>query len=241
VFPAGITAATEAIVLRKFSLLAAFLGVVATPLVSVRAQDQPQSLGDVARQNRKDKEKNTATSKTVLTDDNFGSGKASSGSSATTGVSSITTSSSANGIAASRASGGDDTPMGRAWAGIGRAEDSLDRLAPLDRTTLARVVLEGNDVDFPGRRAWEQKLFVAKETYVARSRRLVEEMKQLMENAQTFQNSVGTGKGAAENPHAQALVGKAQQLLAEAQATEAEFKAVLQEGVDQAKQTSPQH
>src|SRR5258707_1362758 len=84
VCPAEISAAAEATVFRKLTLLTVFAGVLVTPFVAVHAQDQPQSLGDLARQNRKDKEKNAAPAKTVLTDDNFGSGKSSSGASAGT-------------------------------------------------------------------------------------------------------------------------------------------------------------
>ena len=82
VYPRETSPAVEATVLRKLILLAAFVGVLVTPFVAVHAQDQPQSLGDVARQNRKDKDKNAAPVKTVLNDDNFGSGKSSSGTSA---------------------------------------------------------------------------------------------------------------------------------------------------------------
>ena len=126
--------------------------------------------------------------------------------------------------------------MGQAWAGIDRAENSLDQLAPLDRKSLAKVVLEGHDVDFPGRAAWEERLFVAKETYVARSRALVEEMKSLMESAQSFQDPNGAAKGTADSPEAQELVGKAQSMLLEAKTVEADFKAVMQEGLALAKQ-----
>jgi len=69
-------------VLRKLILLAAFVGAFLTPSDPVYAQDQAQSLGDVARQNRKDKEKNATPAKNVLNDDNFGSGKSNGGTSA---------------------------------------------------------------------------------------------------------------------------------------------------------------
>ena len=213
--------------LRKLILLAAFTGAFLTPSDPVYAQDQAQSLGDVARQNRKDKEKNATPVKTVLNDDNFGSGKSSSGTSA----SSSAVAASLSGLSAP-AKSGDDSPMGKAWAGIGNAEGALDKLAPLDRSLLAHVVLEGNDVDFPGRRAWEEKMFIAKERYVTHSRQLLDEMKDLMQNAQAMQG----GSAKADGPQAQALLSRAQSLLSDAQNTEAAFKSVMQEGVDQAKQ-----
>jgi ElaB/YqjD/DUF883 family membrane-anchored ribosome-binding protein len=94
------------------------------------------------------------------------------------------------------------------------------------------VVLEGNDVDFPGRRVWEEKMFIAKEHYVAHSRQLLDEMKDLMQNAQAMQG----GSATADGPQAQGLLSRAQSLLSDAQSTEAAFKSVMQEGIDQAKQ-----
>ena len=239
VYPIEISPAVEALVLRKLTILTVFAGVMVTPLVAVHAQEQSQSLGDLARQNRKDKEKNTTPTKTVLTDDNFGSGSKS-GSSATSGTSAAAAS--LNSLAApsvpSKAGSGDDSPMGKAYEGISNAEGSLDKLAPLDRATLGHVILEGNDVDFAGRRTWEDKAFVAKERYVARSRRLLDEMKEVMANAQTMRNGNGGEAVGADNPAARNLLARAQQLMAEAQSVEAEFKSVMQEGIDQAKAAS---
>jgi hypothetical protein len=230
VYPRETSPAAEAIVLRKLILLAAFVGAFLTPSDPVYAQDRAQSLGDVARQNRKDKEKTATPVKTVLNDDNFGSGKSGGGTSAGTSAAAagLSNFSAAGGTGKS----GDDSPMGKAWAGIGNAEGALDKLAPLDRSLLAHVVLEGNDIDFPGRRAWEEKMFIAKEHYVAHSRQLLDEMKDLMQNAQAMQG----GSAKADGPQAQGLLGRAQSLLSDAQSTEAAFKSVMQEGIDQAKQ-----
>ena len=221
--------------LRKLSLLTAFGGLLLTPWAPVRAQDQPQSLGDVARQNRKDKEKNATPPKKVLTDDNFGAAGKSDGTTvAATGAAVPDLSS----LAAPGTSGkaGDESPMAKAWNGIGRAQDSLDRLAPLDRASLAKVVLEGNDVNFPNRRAWEEKLFIAKERYVAHSRQLLGEMKDLLTNAQSMRDANGGARVGTDNPQAQQLIGRAQQVMNDAKVTEAEFKAVMDEGLAQAKQ-----
>jgi hypothetical protein len=206
------------------------------PQAQAAAQPQEQSLADAARQARQNKDKNTAPAKRVFTDEDVAA--ASHGDSSSSSVSSLTSprsnsASSHAGPHSSRAN--NDTPMGQAWAGIDRAENSLDQLAPLDRASLGHVVLEGNDVDFPGRRAWEDRLYVAKETYVTESRQLVDEMKSVMENAQSFQSSDGAAKGSAESPQAQELIGRAQRLLLQAKTTEANFKSVMQEGIDQAK------
>lgn len=214
--------------LRKLSLLAVFAGVL-TPWASSQAQDQP-SVADAARQARQNKEKNAMQPKKVLTEDDMASGKVG-GDTGSLGLSSI---------AAPKATGtGDGSATEQAWAGISRAEGSLDKLAPLDRASLAKTVLQGNDVDFPNRRAWEEKMFVAKERYVAHSRQLLSEMTQLMQSAQSLQDSQGGGKVTADSAQAQQLAARAQQLLLDATGTEAAFKAVMQEGQDLAKQGSP--
>src|SRR5580692_8519338 len=149
-----------------------------------RAQEQQQSLADAARQARKDKddkakEKSAAKPKTVYTEDTLGGGK--SGSELGLGVLPTlkTTSDSGAGPAASSSAAGssgnrspssmipgtsgNSDPVAAAYEGIDKAEAALNRLDPMDRATLAKTALDGNDVDFPGRRAWEEKLFANKQ------------------------------------------------------------------------------
>jgi hypothetical protein len=226
----------RAIPLKKLSLLAVFAGVLASSALG-QAQEQP-SVADAARAARENKEKsatNATQPKKVLTNEDVASSKTG-GDTGSLSVTSIAVPKS-SGTSSVRTGAGDDSPTSKAWEGISRAEDSLDRLAPLDRATLAKVVLEGHDVDFPGRHAWEEKLFIAKERYVAHSRQLINEMTQLMQGAQSLQNS--DAKLAPDNAQAQQLAGRAQQLLSDATNTEAAFKAVMQEGLDRAAQDSP--
>jgi hypothetical protein len=242
-------------VLRKLSLLA-LCGGALIPWAATRAQDAAQpSVADAARQARqakeaKDKEKSATQPKKVLTNDDVASGT-SGAAAGTAGLSGITVpspaqvssresalanggdagaASSASGFPGAAAAAGGDDPMSKAWAGIGNAETALDRMAPMDRTTLAKVVLEGNNVDFPGRAAWEERLYTAKQQYVAHSRQLIGQMKELMAGAQAAQN------GANADP--QDLMSRAQRLLADATSTENSFKAVMQEGKDLALQAS---
>ncbi len=230
--------------LRKLSLLAVFAGAL-TPWASIRAQDPP-SVADAARAARENKEKSATQPKKVLTNDDVAASKTGSDT-GSLGLSSIAapkssgtgTSIGTNTGPSANSSAGDDSATGKAWEGISRAEDSLDKLAPLDRAALAKVVLEGNDVDFPNRRAWEEKLFVAKERYVAHSRQLISEMTQLMQGAQSLQDLEDGAKLTPNSPEAQQLTGRAQQLLSDATNTEAAFKAVMQEGQDLAKRGSP--
>jgi hypothetical protein len=93
----------------------------------------------------------------------------------------------------------------------------------MDRATLAKTALQGNDVDFPGRRAWEEKLFAAKQVYVSRSRQLLQQMQGLM---------VGLASGAGQ----QELMSRAQTLQQVATQVESAFQAVITEGQTLAKQ-----
>ena len=115
------------------------------------AQDQQeQSLGDIARQTRKAKEerdKSAAQPKKIFTDEN------------------VSASGSSNKADLAQLDNPGASPAERlatARRMIARAEELLDKLDPMNRSSLAQLVLEGQDVDFPGRRAWEEKLFAAK-------------------------------------------------------------------------------
>jgi len=88
------------------------------------AQDQP-SLGDVARQARKDKEKNNTPPKKVITDDSLPSSKALGG----------------LGDLGSSKSAGDGSAMAKGLEALDRAETALNKLDPLDRATLAKAAL----------------------------------------------------------------------------------------------------
>ena len=207
--------------LRKLSLLAVFASIL-VPCPAVHAQDQP-SLGDIARQARKDKEKNTTPAKTVVTDDNLSS-------SASKGLGAVDLSAVAGSKTAGRAA--DAANVNAALAGLAQGEAALDKLEPMDRPTLARAVLSNNNVDFAGRQAWEEKLFAAKQLYVARSRKIIQVMKQLLASAQ----ALPADSAANENdPRAQQLVSKAQQVQEAAQKTESDFQQVVAEGQNLAK------
>jgi hypothetical protein len=227
----------EVIVLRKLSFLTALV-CAAISCTPGYAQDQQQSLGDVARQARKDK--SAAKPKTVYTEDTLGSGR--SGSEVGLGVfPAVTTNNSGAGGApasggASGSSvsssptvpgaGGNGDPVAAANEGLDRAAGALNRLAPMDRATLAKTALAGNDVDFPGRHAWEEKLFAAKQVYVSRSRQLLQQMQGIMSSAQS---------GGSQ----QELLNRAQVLQELAVQTESAFQSVISEGQELAKQAKP--
>jgi hypothetical protein len=197
------------------SIAVCFLGA------TVQAQDQQPSLGEVARQARKDKEKNATRPKKVLTDDDIGS----SSTKALSGLSDL----------GSAQSSGDATPMAKGTAALDRVEDILNKLDPLDRATLAKLVLMDNDVDFPERRSWEDKLYAAKQQYVSHCREIVRDGRQILQDTQALKTEQG-GKLDPNNPRTQEIVHKIQELMQDGIRTDNAYQAVVMEGWDLAKQ-----
>lgn len=212
--------------LRPIGVVASlvWLALLATPAYAQDqsqdpAQAQPQpSLGDVARQARKDKEKNAAKPKTVITDENMSSSQGLTGMAGDFG---------------SSQGGVDSGAMAKALAKVQEAEAGLKRLAAIDRTTLAKGLLLDNDVDFPNRRAWEDKLYAAKEHYVSHEGELIVEMKEIVAQVQSLQ---GQGKLDPKDPRAQQMKTRLLEIVQDALRTEQDFRAVVMEGWDLAKQ-----
>lgn len=210
------------ILLRPTRVLAAlfWLAIPSTPgYAQDPTQPQPQpSLADVARQARKDKEKNAAKPKTVITDENMPSSKG------LTGLA---------GDIGSSQGGVDSDAMAKALAKVAEAEAGLRKLASLDRATLAKVILLDNDVDFPNRRAWEDKLYAAKEHYVSHEGELIAELKQIVTQVQAWQSQ---GKLDPKDPKAQQMKTRIAEIMQDAIRTEQGYRAVVMEGWDLAKQ-----
>ena len=211
--------------LRPISLLAAFLWVAfswttgyAQDQSQDPAQSQPQSLGDIARQARKDKEKNATKPKVVITDETLPSSK---------GLGGL-------GDLGSAQSSGNGSAMDKALAKVAEAEAALKQLESLDRTTLAKAVLLDHDVDFPNRRAWEDKLYAAKEHYVSHEGELIVELKQIVAQIQSRQGS--QTKLDPNDPRAQQMKNRLLEIVQDAVRTEQDYRAVVMEGWDLAKQ-----
>jgi len=205
---------------RKLSLLAA-LAWLLIPSTPAWAQDQDQpSLGDVARAARKEKEKNAVRPKAVITDDTLPSGKGLSG---------------LGDLGSSQSSSSGDA-LAKALAKVDEAEAGLKQLDALDRSTLAKAVLLDNDVDFPGRRNWEEKLYAAKDRYVSHERELVAELKQIVGQVQSMQTSQGNQKLNPEDPRAKQMLIRVQEIIQDAVRTEQTYRGVVMEGWDLAKQ-----
>jgi hypothetical protein len=120
--------------------------------------------------------------------------------------------------------------MANAIAKLDQADAALNRVAPMDRTMLAKVALQDDDVDFPGRRNWETKLYDAKQIYVAHGHDLLEQTRELLAEAQAVE-----GKGSASERSA--LMARLQAVMQDANRTEAGFMAIIMEGKDLAKQS----
>lgn len=223
----------------RFALAALLTVAVAAPASTYARQSQdpqpqnqqpqqPQSLGEVARQARKAKEdrakQQAATSQeatsSVLTDDNMATHK---------------------GPSPTAAVGGLDNPhsalqerFASARQSFDEAEQTLNQLAPLDQAALAQIALEGRTVDFPGRAAWEQKLFANKQAYVAHGR-------QLLIQARTALHEVETAAANHPSPsdsHMQDLAHRLREIMQDALQTESNFQAVVLEGQNLAKAAS---
>lgn len=205
-----------------FKRLIAFAVLGLTAATCAQAQDQPQqpqSLGEIARQARKSKEEREKASgapKVVVTDDTLGSSR--------------------GGALAFGQTVDGKAPFSEALANaekqFDRADKILDMLDPMDKATLARLALQGRDVDFPGRSNWEDKLHAAKQSYVSHGRDLVREAREFVSNAQSLRAS-----GASENdPRVQDLFHRALQIMHDASRTDADFEAILLQGQDMAKQ-----
>ena len=189
------------------------------------SQDQsqaetPASLGDIARQARKDKEKNANKPKTIITEDALASSKNLSG----------------LGDLGSTQPAGDSAALSKALSRLEEAESQLNKLDTLDRATLAKAVLMDNDVDFPSRRNWEDRLYTEKQHYVSRERELIVEVKKAAAQVESWKASQGGQKLDPNDPRVQQLKSRVAEIVQDALRTEQDYRAVVMEGWDLAKQ-----
>jgi hypothetical protein len=196
---------------RNLSLIVA-AGLALVVWSPVRGQDAP-SLGDVARQAQKDKVNKPAAK--VITNDDMPS-RSGGGSSAFGGGTGR--------VAQPGAAGTPDSFVSPA-EGLAKLQSMFDELDSQDRATLANNVLEGHNVNFPGRPAWEQKLFAAKQNYVAHGRALLEKAKQIENSAEGMKDVQDPN-----DPRVKSITAKLQQLVQENQQNSDAFKATITEG-----------
>ena len=214
--------------LTKFAIaLAVAAGAATLTAPCGFAQEAQPSVADAARAAaaaKKDKDKNGAA-KTVITDDSLGSGAVVSSKTAGSGAAAGASTSAAPGEAGG---GVNAASLDEAWARLQATEASLDRLEPLGKSEVATTVLGGNSADFPGRAEWEEKLYAEKTTYCARSRQLIQAMKEAL--LRMAQMNSGDQKLSSHDPQVTSLARKTGQLMQLAAKTEAEFQGVVSEG-----------
>jgi hypothetical protein len=214
---------------RRLTFIAACALALIT-FASARGQDSPAtspSLGDLARQAQKDKDKdkdktNKSTAK-VLTNDDLPSGSGRASSTLGGGL----------GQTAQATSGGkpgaDPSPAEK----LAMLEAVVDRVEGLDRATLVRNVLNGNDIDFPGRAKWEERLFAAKQVYVAQARDLIQKARQIVAASDSLK-----GNQDPSDPRVKEMSVRLQALTREAVQTDSAFQAMMIEGRDLASQAA---
>jgi hypothetical protein len=194
-------------------------------------QDSPSpSLGDVARQAQaqkdKDKDKAKPAAKKVFTNDDFASGSGSGSSPTSAGSGHAVQPAAQAGAPGKPAAAAPALGSGSPAEQLGQLGSLLGQLDSLDRATLAKNVLQGNDTDFPGRSQWEDRLFAAKQAFVSQER-------EIMKKASLLE---GSSKGAPDmqNQNDPQL----DQLMQEAQQSSAAFQALANEGKQLASQSS---
>ena len=210
---------------RSLTLIAACALILVTCAVA-RAQDSSASspsLGDLARQAKKDKEndKQAKPAAKIFTDDDIQSSPG--------GVSALTGGGLAQGapLQAGRKPGTEPSPAEK----LAMLETLVGQVDSLDRATLVRTVLKGNDVDFPGRAKWEERLFAAKQDYVVQARELVQKARQIVATADSLKGSQDPN-----DPRVKEMGAKLESLVRDAVHTDSAFQALIIEGRDLATQ-----
>jgi hypothetical protein len=183
--------------------------------VPARGDNPQQSLGDIARQAQKEKANKTPVK--VVTNDDM---PAASGSDPLGQMA---------GPSASGKAGAQPSPAEQ----LEKIEAFLNVVDSLDQTRLAKDVLQGKDVNFPGRAQWEQRLYTAKQTYVTQGRALIAKAKQIADSADSLK-----GVQDPNDPRAKEMKTKLGDLMRDAVQTGAAFQAVIMEGRDLATQAS---
>jgi hypothetical protein len=198
------------------------------------------SLGDVARQAQaqKDKDKGKPAAKKVFTNDDLSSGSASTSSSTSPGTGQAAQTG-AQAIVQPGVAGKPGAPAAAATAPpspsdqLAQVASLLDELGSLDRATLAKNVLQGNDTDFAGRDKWEDTLFEAKQAFVAQERAIMKEASKVEASLEAV-----PGVQNPNDPRGKDLNNELAQLTQEAQQSSGAFQAVVAQFKQAASQSS---
>jgi hypothetical protein len=192
-------------------------------------QDAP-SLGDLARQAQKNKA--GAPAKKVFTNDDFASAPAA-GPSVDSGLAASGSTLPAAPGAPAAAGKSNEPPT--ALQAMDRMEGVINQMDPLDRAALAKFVLEGVDKNFPGRPAWEEKLFAAKQVYVTQGRDFIRKARAMLASTDTTKDGQGTNDSGAKDQS-----DRMQSVIQYGAQIEATFQEVITEGRDLASRATAQ-
>ncbi len=210
--------------MRRTLTLMAGCALALAACATAKAQDSASptpSLGEIARQAQKDKANKPAAK--VFTNDDLTSNSGGSTGALGAGFEQFSQPSS---------SGKPGAPPSPAEK-LAMLETVLNKLDALDRATLARNVLKDKDADFPGRERWEEKLFAAKQDYVAQGRELLQKARQIINSAESLK-----GDQDPNDPRVKELSAKLESLIHDAVQMDASFQAVMIEGRDLAAQAA---
>jgi hypothetical protein len=131
---------------------------------------------------------------------------------------------------------GDSAALSKALSRLEEAESQLNKLDALDRATLAKAVLMENDVDFPSRGNWEDRLYTEKQHYVSHERELIVQVKKAAAQVESWKASQGGQKLDPNDPRVRQLKSRVAEITQDALRTEQDYRAVVMEGWDLAKQ-----
>ena len=183
-------------------------------------QVAPPSLGDVARKYREEKAaQDKATPKNTFTSEGIVSGK---GGLLSAGAPDVA------------ASGGSGSVFNDAIAKMDAATQKLDLLGSLDRANLMTIATDGVTADFPGRKAWEDRMLGARQYYVVRGKELLQSSRAVMFQMKALHDA--QPNLSPSDPRVQAAVTKLRADMQAAERLESDFKAVAMEGHDLAAQ-----
>jgi len=201
---------------RRLTLLAGLL-MLAGFCTSAWSQDSP-SLGDLARQLRKDK--TNSSSAKVITNDDMGP------------------SSQSGPIGLGAPIPGKPGTIESEQSELDKMEAKVRQLDSTDCAALVKTILKGQETPFPARHAWEEKLCASKQTYVRQGLEVIDRSRQLLSTAKFLQDSAGGKALPPDDPRVKDFIAKWKQVIEYANRADATFMAVAMEGPDLSKQSA---
>jgi hypothetical protein len=212
------------------------------PPQQTQATQQPLSVADAARKYREEKaakEKTAAPPTRVYTNE----GVLPKPGANALGITPIPIPTQSAGSRAGRggAAPGPETSQADAQASMEKAEEKLDKalevinaVAAVDRATLVNAILKDNNIDFPERKQWEDRLMAGRDYYVMHGRQVIFGMKQLLVEARQLSETDPNMRE--DDPKLQSFMRRSKDGYNDAQKTAADFQHLMEEGQALAKQ-----